>query len=497
MCGRPSPFDPASDTESFASAMYRRPKALSWFSEGSRRPPRASPDWLLSIDGRVIREAMSLSLSEQLAGLSDYLLLRQKPIMLAWRKMSDADPNQTTGRALSRGQFEDHVPEVLHAFERKIRTRAGGPDASAAGAEQKREEVKHGLHRWQQGYRLQELINEWGHLQRCLFEELATFAKTRPWFEQETLAEANRQLLLLVNEAVSESAVQYERLQQAEAAGHMQDLAIALASVTEIEGRRSALIHEAVHDIHGNVFGVAVAATQLGSTPINDTKRAELAGLLDRGVKSVTAMLGQLMELARLEAGKDQREIVEFDAAALITELGSVNRPLAQVRGLFLETTGLSRLFVDGDPSKVRRLAQNLLLNALKYTATGGVTMSWGEEKDNWWLVVRDTGPGMLEGPGAPIVVGLKEATASARESDEKAAAIEGESSLVLTPPSDISTAAAHQNPGEGVGLSIVKRLCELLDASLEMASSAKTGTTFRVVFPLRYRDVRAANILR
>jgi signal transduction histidine kinase len=41
--------------------------------------------------------------------------------------------------------------------------------------------------------------------------------------------------------------------------------------------------------------------------------------------------------------------------------------------------------------------------------------------------------------------------------------------------------------PGEGIGLSIVKRLCELLDASLEVASSPDTGTTFRVVLPLHY----------
>jgi signal transduction histidine kinase len=46
---------------------------------------------------------------------------------------------------------------------------------------------------------------------------------------------------------------------------------------------------------------------------------------------------------------------------------------------------------------------------------------------------------------------------------------------------------SGYQQPGEGIGLSIVKRLCELLDASLEMASSAEKGTTFRVVFPRYY----------
>jgi len=107
-----------------------------------------------------------------------------------------------------------------------------------------------------------------------------------------------------------------------------------------------------------------------------------------------------------------------------------------------------------------------------------------------WWLKVNDTGPGLLAGPGAPIAAGMKEATASARESDEKAAAAHGEarSVLPLAPGGAANTDGWTQQAGEGIGLSIVKRLCEMLDASLELASSAETGTTFRVLFPRRYR---------
>ncbi|WP_414660927.1 sensor histidine kinase [Horticoccus sp. 23ND18S-11] len=431
------------------------------------------------------------STGDLLNELSEYLAKRRNAILGAWRKAADADPKQTTVRSLTRGQFNDHIPQVLDAFERKLRSRPGGADARAADITSNEEEVKHGLHRWQQGYRLQELLHEWGHLQLCLFDEVAAFAGTRPEFQPRALDEAHRQLIALVNESISESAAQYERMQRAEATGRMGDLERALASINAIEARRAALIHEAVHDLNGNVFGVTVAAKLLGGADIAETQRVEFAQLLQRGVESVTAMLGDLTELARLEAGRERRDLSTFDAGSLVAELCDAQRPIADDRGLFLEVQGPRELSVEGDPAKVRRLLQNLLQNALKYTERGGVVVSLGEEAENWWLMVKDTGPGLQAGPSAPMVVGLKEATASARESDEKSAALAGETSQVLVPAPGSTPALrpADQRPGEGIGLSIVKRLCELLDASLEVATSAETGTTFRVVLPRRYES--------
>jgi signal transduction histidine kinase len=269
----------------------------------------------------------------------------------------------------------------------------------------------------------------------------------------------------------------------------MGDLKKALASLNEIERRRATLIHQAVHDLHNDVIGVSLAANALGRTSTTDTARLEFATMLSHGVRGVHVMLDELMELARLEAGQEHREITAFDAATLITELGKINQTVAEERGLFLKVNGPPVLAVEGDHGRVRRLLQNLLMNALKYTKQGGVTLSWGQEKKNWWLMVQDTGSGILARADAPLVAGLKEATASARESDEKAAAIAGEISHVLTPPPDTTETiiSPDQKPGEGIGLSIVKRLCEMLDASLEMASSPETGTTFRVVLPCRY----------
>ncbi len=432
---------------------------------------------------------MPLTRSQQLAALSDLLAARRDATLVAWRKMDRADPEQMTGRALTLGQFLDHIPPILDAFELRLRSRPGGADARAAEAEEKEEGVKHGLHRWQQGYRLKELVSECGHLQLCVFEELGSIVALHPELESSTLLEAHRQWLRLINDTISESAAQYERMQQAEAAGRVVELTKALATMDELEQRRAALIHQAVHDLNSDVLGVSMAATMVGRTQLAEADRMESVAFLQRATQGLTTMLGELMELARLEAGQEKRRLVDFDAAALIAELCEGNQPFARERSLFLNTEGPLRLVVEGDADKVRRLARNLLVNALKYTEGGGVTVSWGEEQENWWLMVKDTGPGMSPGASQSLKAGLQEATASARESDEKAAAIKGETSQVLGAPEDTAatTRPAPNQPGEGIGLSIVKRLCELLDASLEIASSPETGTTLRVVFPRRY----------
>ena len=438
---------------------------------------------------------MALTQNQQLEILGDYLATRRGPILNAWRKAADADSRQTTAHALTRGQFNDHIPWVLDAFEQKLRSRPGGASAMAASIKEKKEEVKHGLHRWQQGYRLQELMHEWGHLQLCLFDEVKTFASQRPEFEASTLVEANRRMITLVNDAISESTGQYERMERAEAAGHVEDLMGALTSVNELERRRTTLIHQAVHDLSSNVHSVALAASLLGEDNLAAVRRTELSSLLQDGTQVVASMLADLMDLARLEAGQEHREITPFDAALLIAEVCKFNEPVARQSGLYLSMRGSPEIAVEGDPGKVRRLLQNLLRNALKYTDRGGVTVGCGVELENWWLTVKDTGPGMMAGPHAPMLTGLKEATESARESDENHAASKGEISHVLTSPpgSTVSPRTAREQPGEGIGLSIVKRLCELLDASLEVASSAETGTTFRVVFPKKYPASRGA----
>jgi len=124
------------------------------------------------------------------------------------------------------------------------------------------------------------------------------------------------------------------------------------------------------------------------------------------------------------------------------------------------------------------------------------VTVSWGDSRENdpqrWMLCVTDTGPGFHAGPGAPMAGALEEATEEARHVEE--AARTGIREAANDRPAPLAAAPdarpTHQERGEGIGLSIVKRLCELLDSTIEMDSTPGQGTALRIVFPRSYDPV-------
>ena len=82
-------------------------------------------------------------------------------------------------------------------------------------------------------------------------------------------------------------------------------------------------------------------------------------------------LLDDVTVLARLQAGQEERRVAPFDAAELLRRLCDDVRPLADAKKLSLALDGPATLTVEGDAVKVRRIAQNLLLNALKYTRAG------------------------------------------------------------------------------------------------------------------------------
>jgi signal transduction histidine kinase len=434
------------------------------------------------------------SYNVELAACAVHIAQQRDAILQAWRNAVTSDPTLTTGASLPRAQLHDHIPALLVDFERRL---TNGVAAKADGKDvQQGDAAAHGLHRWQQGFDLGEVTRELGRLNECVVLELEAFAGSRPDLPAGAMARVRQIWAQQCSEGIAASTSQYFRLQQMEASSHIRDLEHALESLRDLEAQRAQLWQQAAHDLRGNLGVVANATAGLTSPKATELARSTFLRLLDRNVGALHHLLDDVTGLARLQSGQEHRVVEPVDVAVVLRDLCEGLQTHARERKLDLDFDGPASLLVQADAVKTRRITQNLVLNAIKYTREGGVSVSWGESTANdagrWFLQVQDTGPGFHAGPGSQLAGALEVATDQAKQVDA-----DGHSGDVTHMNGELpevrSTArdprAVHQQSGEGIGLSIVKRLCELLNATIELESEVGVGTTFRILLPKRYDD--------
>ncbi|MDQ6680760.1 MAG: sensor histidine kinase [Pseudomonadota bacterium] len=428
----------------------------------------------------------------ELARLARYLRQRRDAILEAWRESVRKDPLMSTGDSLPPAQLNDHIPAVLAGFERELLDSSGAAGPVVAASNESA--AAHGLHRWQQGYDLREVTRELGKLNECVVAELEDYANSSDSaLDRVAIAKARRLWAAACGVGIEESTAQYFRLQQLEASGHVKDLEQALEGVRELERQRAELWQQVAHDLRNNVGVVASATKGLGHVRATEPLRDKFLRMLERNVSSLHDLLDDVTSLARLQAGREERQLAVVDIAELLGKFCEGLLPVAQQRHLYLRWNGTAPFIVEADAVKTRRLVQNLVLNAIKYTREGGVSVTWGDsdsgDRKRWALTVQDTGPGFAAGPGAPMAGALEEATQGTHSTAAMAPA--GDAVDATHAQAEPATAAElhRSGPGEGIGLSIVKRLCELLNATIELESDAGVGTTVRVLLPRRYSE--------
>ncbi len=431
----------------------------------------------------------------QLSDVASQLGARQAQILAQWRDSVAADPQITGIAHMTRSQFYDHIPQVLDAFCARL---GAAPDADPNQNQEIEMAQQHSQHRWQQGYKLRSLVREWGRLNCCVVRHLDALQ-----VEADALAQARQLWAEFVNRNIGEGVAEYESLLQTEASARLGDLERALETMKMLETERGELLREVSHDLRGSLSVVAGASSLLEHQSMPDGDRNRVASILQSGVRSVTEMIGDLMTMARLEAGHEEPQNAPFDAAHLLVGLCADSRLLAEEKGLFLRTEGSESLEATGDAAKTRRIAQNLLHNALKYTVTGGVVMSWHEvETGQWSFSVSDTGPGLKRSGAVNLAGKIAKATDDAHEigahtpddAPTPNAFTPDDSTLAPLPATAGESAPTlFSQSGEGIGLSIVRRLCEITDATLELEaggpSGEEQGSTFRVVLPRYARE--------
>lgn len=251
--------------------------------------------------------------------------------------------------------------------------------------------------------------------------------------------------------------------------GQSVDTVSQLTSLQQQIRKRGDLLRTSSHDLRASL-GIVQSAAGLLTFAHTDEERAPMLDIIQRNVKETARLITDLLDYARLEAGQEVLQMAQFDAGQLLQQLGRNTEPIAQNKGLDFQLEGPETLPVVGDAVQVLRIAQNLVLNALKYTQTGSIILRWvAETPETWSFCVIDTGPGLPTEQINRPAQNLTDAGSSPHQ-----------------PAPNSSRPVLSSVPGEGIGLRIVQQLTELMGGQM-VVESGPGGSTFRISLPRYY----------
>jgi len=225
---------------------------------------------------------------------------------------------------------------------------------------------------------------------------------------------------------------------------------------------KSVFLANMSHELRTPLNGILGVAEALANSAV-DSRQKEMVDLIATSARALEALLTDILDLARIEAGRLDIQNEPFDLAAMVRSVAALFAASAESKGLTfrLEMPDSAALILAGDGMRLRPILNNLLSNAVKFTETGGVTLAVEADCTDGPCRVRfsvsDTGIGFDDEAGARLFQPFEQSDGS----------------------------ITRRFGGTGLGLSICRRLVELMGGTIEARSTVGQGSTFTIDVPL------------
>jgi signal transduction histidine kinase/ActR/RegA family two-component response regulator len=233
------------------------------------------------------------------------------------------------------------------------------------------------------------------------------------------------------------------------------ELSVALERAETANRAKTRFLASASHDLRQPMHTLTLFSAALTMRPLDERTR-HIAQQMNTALQALSTQLDALLDVSKLDAGVVAVKPAAFPLAQLLRRVADELEPLARRKGLQLVLGALPAEDVFTDPVLLERVLRNLLDNALKYTAQGSVRLEACSAASALELRIIDTGPGI---------------PAHERE-------------RVFEEFYQLGNPERDRSQGLGLGLSIVRRLSDLLRLELAMSSALGRGTEFRLRIP-------------
>ncbi|MEN3941654.1 sensor histidine kinase [Prosthecobacter sp. SYSU 5D2] len=377
--------------------------------------------------------------------LSQTLQQAKREIMDDWLRAVHADRSIQASEYISKSGLEDHLPQLLESVAELLRWESR--ENSEIIAENAR---KHGSYRWEQGYRLEEVVRELTIFRTVMIRHIFRIEKEHGPLSPEIRLVMTERLHKMLDELSWSSTQQFVDEQQ--------------RNLIHASDSRARLLHNMSHELRNLLNGLSLAAELIEDETAEPVR--EMQTTLSRSVSHMKELLDDLLDLSALVNGQQIVRPVTFQPASLLKHVLAVYRLMAEEKGLALHAhcdASLETVF--GDERKIEQVVINLLSNAIKYTSKGEIRLSFKPvEHDRWSLSVADTGSGISKEDQKQIFSEFYRAE---------------------------STSQAR---GVGLGLAISCRLVELLKGELRLESALGEGSRFEVVLPRTFEAALVAS---